>query len=451
MLASQNPSPLAALETLTEWVITCGGCLHDVHGGFTWSLRPWLWGEAQTKDLFVVVASYRNIYDLLIRHLPGWVRDHLRFDDDDSMPASRYEHLWAALDVQPAVAEKLVEFRARFHDGYLCVSTACRGQDDLEQELFWVIVGVGRFVSFAESRWLHRPIHKAVVVSHLFRLGIVLDRVRRDPKCSDYYSSGAAKLTSPLMHACVVAALSAAPAENSMAFLLEDGRVMLHIASIKASIYEEVVYLGSWPSSCWGELGGLCSRHDQEIRSDVLSAAAACACFFSWRVLAEAEELPWSLVRGDREANLAALAKRESVDEPTAAKIKSLVERGYPTEELLEGLSLIAGAPWSSRGVEQGHAGASQAKKFHPEFGERSMIERLMLRSVMPLALPSEESRQRERLVKRVAQLGRQVPLEGRRAALVLQGVAGHGGSARRRQQSGASSRPASGVGETWG
>ena len=416
LLAMHSTSPTAALEQLTDWVIANGDCLHDAHGGFTWSLKPWMADEAIVKNMFIVVASYRNGYDLLMRHLPEWIRDHLRFEEP-AMPPEAYEQLWASLDVQPGIAQKLVELRVLFRDGYLWVAEECKGHKNIGDDLIWALMGVWRFVPFSESRWVSvGPSTRAVVSSHLLGLSSLVAQVRKDPRSSDFYIGGAARMNEQLMSICIIAAMSASTSESLLTTLLEDDRVMLHIEALKNTIVEEISYISNLPEWCWAQLARLCDREVCELRSDAISASTASACFFSWRVLSETEELPWCLTVGDISKNIRDLSERPAPEEPVAANVRQLYMSGFPLAQLEEGLRLVRGAPWSSRGVEQAHAGASQTMKHRPELGEQSMVERAFMLTMRPMVLPSEEVREHAKLMKRVDKLKGEAPshLRGR-------------------------------------
>jgi hypothetical protein len=114
-------------------------------------------------------------------------------------------------------------------------------------------------------------------------------------------------------------------------------------------------HLNEIPAALWSKLGALCASTGRELQSDVISSASASVCFFSWRVLAETEELPWRLALGDKVANMRDLVLQAQPGEPVAASIWHLLQAGFPIEQLEEGLCFVAGATWSSRGVEQGH------------------------------------------------------------------------------------------------
>lgn len=128
-----DSSPLAALEESTEWIVTGEDCLHGTDAGLRRSFRPCLGEE---KDVFMVAASYPGKCDLLIRHLLGWLHDHLR-SSEECMPTEQEEQFWSGLDVQPDIAEKLVEVRAHFHNGFLRVFGDCKGQPNFEDHIMW--------------------------------------------------------------------------------------------------------------------------------------------------------------------------------------------------------------------------------------------------------------------------------------------------------------------------
>ena len=62
------------LLELTDWVVCTGCASHDCHNALKWAISGFLGdSEAGLKDLFVVIESLRNAYDLLLGHFPAFL------------------------------------------------------------------------------------------------------------------------------------------------------------------------------------------------------------------------------------------------------------------------------------------------------------------------------------------------------------------------------------------
>ena len=114
----------------------------------------------------------------------------------------------------------------------------------------------------------------------------------------------------------------------------------------------------------------------ETLRSDVLAAGHTSIGFIAARILSEARKLPWSLGCGDVEKNLDELIAGVETAEPTAAKIRRLLRRGYNRLQIKQALTLLLDCPWGTQFVEQGHASATLVKKMHPEFSKESLMLR---------------------------------------------------------------------------
>eukprot|EP00971_Amphidinium_carterae_P041370 812273-Amphidinium_carterae.1 len=86
---------------------------------------------------------------------------------------------------------------------------------------------------------------------------------------------------------------------------------------------------------------------------------------------------PWSLVRGDTEANLRALLSEETEpEEQVAARLWSCGRSGIPLQKLNDVIRLLAQASFSSFLVEKLHASAATVRKFHHDLGPGSLAQR---------------------------------------------------------------------------
>ena len=129
----------------------------------------------------------------------------------------------------------------------------------------------------------------------------------------------------------------------------------------------EMVALDSLPSGVWQIIGCLVpDAGEQEVRSKTMQAALVTKGHLHEKIFADTRRLPFSLCRGDKQANLVSLRDGARPDEPTAEQLWDLMQLGYPIDALISVLEEVQGLPWSSQGVEQAHAGAAQVMKHHP-------------------------------------------------------------------------------------
>jgi hypothetical protein len=105
--------------------------------------------------------------------------------------------------------------------------------------------------------------------------------------------------------------------------------------------------------------------------------------FFQFRALIPAEGLPWSLCRGDIQANLRALkASPRPTHCDASAKAWDLMEVGWPLHSLQQMVQLMADAPFTTTVTEQLHASASVVARYHPEYQLDTLLARSMCLAV---------------------------------------------------------------------
>jgi hypothetical protein len=102
-----------------------------------------------------------------------------------------------------------------------------------------------------------------------------------------------------------------------------------------------------------------------ELRGAALHVSHTAFCFVDWRVFRKVRDYPWRLTRGDTRANLDQLVRGSySGDDLTSQQLRDLHVVGYNTQRLLDTIDLIAQAPWSTGGLEQGHGGDGANSSF---------------------------------------------------------------------------------------
>ena len=109
--------------------------------------------------------------------------------------------------------------------------------------------------------------------------------------------------------------------------------------------------------------------HPEQLRGDCVNAGQKALAFAEFRVFEEAERLPWSLCRGDIEANLRALHAMPKPQQSTAEKAWLLMEAGYSMQQLKQMVVLHGQAPWTTTMAEQQHGTAAVLSRYHQSMG----------------------------------------------------------------------------------
>jgi len=244
--------------------------------------------------------------------------------------------LWLALDVEPEFAYILSEFGLVFADGRLWVDQTFQQPDALDK-VAAAVLHVWRFRKYTDSRWLSASTSAKPLIAAL-RLGLesCVRFTRDDPKASDCFLHGFAKLTPDVVYAATVLALSSCVSQSLIVALLEDDRVARHVQKLEDIVTEELQWLTSLPHSVWADLAALAGkdRSPLSLRSEVVHSALVSAGYVEYRFLRQARGLPWSLVRDEGAvcARVDELAQCDQVpQDPTSAKIQTLAKLGSVT------------------------------------------------------------------------------------------------------------------------
>ena len=367
------------------------------------------------KDIFVGIESLRNSYDLLHKWLGPWIQQHLSFvPDDDCDPPEALQELWHCMGLEHDVVEVLTTvLRLKWADGFLQVAASCSLPGNLVETVSYCLLSIWHFRQFSDSRWVTVGCScRTVMAAWLTGLPSLVASIRADAACSDFHIHGFARLQQEAQHFMAMASMVSYISDSCLTELLEDPRVPLRQASIKAAIQTEVEWLASVSDYVWDSLAGVIGGSaGQGLRSDCLRAAHISVAFLEQRLFSEASKLPWSLVVGDKEANLAALKKGPEPTEPTSAKIWQLLQRGFNTRQLVQGLELLGDCSWGTASAEQQHASATIVKKHHQEYSSDSLMLRALAHAMRHLwPQPSREDKQIAKLQKEIASLESRKP-----------------------------------------
>eukprot|EP00974_Lingulodinium_polyedra_P036323 3483696-Lingulodinium_polyedra.AAC.1 len=108
MQASTSAVASVHLELLEDldWVVTTGCCCHDVHNSLKWAVSEVVKTPTTLKDIFMIIRSAREGYDLIQKTLPSFLLKNLSFDDSPHDP-TQVIRFWSFLGVDYETAELL--------------------------------------------------------------------------------------------------------------------------------------------------------------------------------------------------------------------------------------------------------------------------------------------------------------------------------------------------------
>ena len=403
----------AILSQMTDWVVTTACANHDCQNALKWGLAWLQTSEDLTKKLHIAIASLRNGYDLLLKHLLNFVLEYLQLVDDDFEVANSLETYWACLGVEPEVASDLSRLGLRWHQGKLLLFRSAASTHGFMDSIRAALLSVFRFKSFTDSRWVTvGEACRSLVASLSLGLMGLVQMIRKDPKASDYYIGGFGQLDNEVIKYAIVASIVTNVCDNFLIALLEDDRVVRRLSELEDLLKEEVMWLTGITDPIWGLLSELLAdRHPMELRSSCLRAASIIHAFIDFKVLRAARALPWSLAQGDIKANLIALKDKEGLDS-VSTQIKDLIGASYPMHRIVSAVQLLAEVHWTTTSVEQGHGSASALKLLHKRYGANMLSQRSMLhmfRHLLPgaseaEAIAQELSSKEDRLLRRQPQ-----------------------------------------------
>ena len=88
-------------------------------------------------------------------------------------------------------------------------------------------------------------------------LSSLMERVRRNPHCSEYYAHGWSFCTPNVLRYTIVAALASFPIEAFLNEVMQDGRIARRFDELQRVLEGEVQYLEALPDVVWQRLACL--------------------------------------------------------------------------------------------------------------------------------------------------------------------------------------------------
>ena len=135
--------PEAKLMHLLDWFVATGCPLHDASNALSWSLRPFS-SQQMLSDLFIVVSSIRNAFNLIRQKVPIFVVMHVKWDSQQRDP-QEVKRFWQTVGVPADTLETVAEADPRWDGHQLLVSTAIQGLPDHMEHIQDVLLSLYRF------------------------------------------------------------------------------------------------------------------------------------------------------------------------------------------------------------------------------------------------------------------------------------------------------------------
>lgn len=378
-----------SLAQATDWFLPTPCCNHDAHNSLKWALSKYVLKEV-SSDLFIIIESLRNSFDLLMGRLYSWASSRVCFSQREGTVDEHYQW-WVLLGVDSEFATTMAELGLHFRFGRFHVDVDRQHDDDLFGTVTGCIMHMWRFRKFSDSRWLTLGESCKTLIGAL-HLGLaeMVDEVRKDPTTSDYYIHGFQRLTEELRRFAAVAAVGSCVAQGVLSSLVEDDRVARQLSFLESTVQEELEWVTELVGDfSWQQLAAVvgegCSVHD--LRTEIILASFTSAAFLRRKIFVPAKQLPWSLVTGEGvDVELQKLQEsNEAMVDPTAAKIRSLALVGYNRHELKQAIELLLDIRWSTSVVEQGHRSATIVRQLHKTLGKDMLMMRSYLHMLKPL------------------------------------------------------------------
>ena len=130
ILRDSRPGYIGQLLCLKSWELYIGCRLHDVHNGLALGTGRYCGGTEMVDELYIVIESLRNGYQLLQCHVLTFPTSVLTFDyhtyDRDDLHA-----FWSALDVLSKLCDMLADRGVMWYGGKLHVFSAYKSDSGL--------------------------------------------------------------------------------------------------------------------------------------------------------------------------------------------------------------------------------------------------------------------------------------------------------------------------------
>jgi hypothetical protein len=407
------------MEDLTEWKVDTPCAAHDAQNSFKWALWEEDYSKDVLKDAHISIQSLRNSMNLLQGHVGRWVANIICFSPDRTFAVvDEMRAVWDTLVGNDAETVELLSaiLQIRFNRiaQRLEIAESARSLPDLIGTIVSTLMSVWKFRQFTDSRWLTvGDAGRTIAAGLLTGLDSLVDEIKCFPHVSLFHMGGFFRLAGDVKNFLIEASIVSRPMDAVLALLMEDGRVAQRYEELTELVQEEMCWMINLPDLVWNLLGELVSRSGAQLRSRCLQAGHESVAQFSKRVLDVAACRPWSLCRGDVDANVEGLAAEEEppVTDDVSRKIWQLCRMGFSRVQIRKGVALLGNSPWTTLTTEQFHGSAASLMRLHPEYSTSTLRCRafiLSLNRLMPR--PSAEEKSVAALQKKLEALQRRQP-----------------------------------------
>jgi hypothetical protein len=391
---------------LLHWQTFSPCRIHDAHGAVKRSLVPYTCGDV-LKSAWVCTASLSNGFDVLVQYIDKFLETHLEYGDWVHVDKPR---LWTILGLSEDMVEMFSRLQIRFALGKLRVAEEFRNRTDTVSLVTTALLYIWRFRFCTESRWGSMgSTSKSMVAVAICGMKYYVEWLVQHTAASKYYVRGFLRLTPDVTTFFTLCALTDDPDGTVISTLLKDDRVPKQLGAIDEKIRSNLARVAGITDDVLRPLGALCARGALYIRDAAIEAAATQAAY-TFEKMEDLRRPPWSLLQGDREANLNQLARGELPGEVTSRKIYRLVKVGFPMQTLLDGLHLMSMMPHSSAFIEKPHSDACSIIRRHKEYGEETLSSRSMVKHMQVHVIEDADVRKRRVLQGRIERLRRKNP-----------------------------------------
>ena len=423
------PDHIPEATARSSEIVVCTPCaLHDSQNAFRWAFLDACSDQQLMRDLYVSLESLRNSHDLFQRHLSSWVASRMssRPHRDDEWEEEQRQ-LWSVLGVDPDIIDIMVhDLQLEFDQGRLWYSQDATAEGDLVGSIGGCVSGVWKFIRFSCSRWLTAGSSaRAMTASLILGLENFVKYVKKETGSSLWYLRGFERLEDPRCRRFIVeSAMVSKVAESFQLALMKDARVALRYDDLWKAASEELKHLIGLPDPLWHRLASVCGLPFDLLRHSSICAAQTSYHFLWRRVLRPAAGLPWSLVRGDVEANLLELKDGAQPEDHAAAQIWRLLHDGFPMAQLEMTVALLGQISWSTLVAEQQHGSLACVARWQPEYGVDSLVVRSHVLHISRL-LPSVSKSEKDikKLMVRLERLQNKCPERAGGRQAFLNGV----------------------------
>lgn len=403
----------AFLLELTDWIVGTPCMVHDVHKSLQWALAGVSSAEA-VKDLHIVIEALRNSFSLLTKRMPVFLNRYLARRDEPVDHDAAID-FWRAMGVEASMLESVAEVHPLWENGLLCVNTSLE-EGNVIEKVSHILLYLCKWRKFTDSRWVTvGPACRTLLWGLLVGLDKWVDLTRKDPSASDAFLHGFTKLSTTMRRYCIVASLVAHVPDAVLAEALVDDRLVRRAAALKEAMLDELVWVEGIEASIWATLATVVgdSEEPMALQNTTANCCHIAAAFVQHKVFNAVEGYPWKLAVGDVDQNLDTLASStEEFADACTHKVRLLLQKGFPKEQLKRGIALFLEIPWSSVPVEQAHASAAVLHRYHPDYGVNMLTARATLHQCRHLFFDPPEVRKEARAAARVDTLSRKDPLK---------------------------------------